>query len=106
MIPSRSSAPASELLPASRRPAFWLDWGMKRDGGPHNAHVEAAAARRGAEMIDLLVHDFGYREQVFDAGSVPEPEADLFTHVDRVGGHDEDAWRYRFGLMARAFFPG
>jgi len=88
-----------------RRPKLWVDWGMKRDGGPHNAVVEAAAARRSAEMIDLLVHRFGYQEQVFDAGSRPGDGVDLFTHVDRIGGHDEDAWRYRFGLMACAFFP-
>lgn len=96
---------AALLADRERRPRLWIDWGLKRDGGPHNTVVEAAAARRSAEMIDLLVHSFGYREQPFDAGTVPDAEADLFTHVDRIGGHDEDAWRYRFGLMARAFFP-
>ena len=94
---------ADLLADPARRPRLWIDWGMRRDGGEHNAVVEAWAARRGAEMLDLLVHRFGYREQVVDAGSAPDPRADLFSHVDAIGGHDEDAWRFRFGLLARAF---
>lgn len=87
---------------AGPRPRLWIDWGMKRDGGEHNAITEAWAARRGSEMIDLLAHQLGYREQPFDAGTVPDPASELFTHVDFIGGHDEDAWRYRFGLLMRA----
>lgn len=96
---------AAVLADPARRPRLWICWGLRRDGGEHNAVVEALAARRGEEMISMLQSDYGYRRQVFDDGTIPDPAADLFTHVDRVGGHDEDAWRWRFGLMVRALLP-
>ena len=85
---------ADLLDDASRRPWLWLCWGMRRDGGEHNAIVEALAAVRGLEMADLLVEEFGY-----------EAGRELFITVDANGGHDEPAWRRRFGLMMQAFFP-
>lgn len=82
------------LTDANTRPRIWLDWGLRRDGGDHNAITEALVTTRAAELIGILEGDYGYT-----SGD------DLFTHEDPVGGHDEDAWRYRFGLMMRAFFP-
>jgi len=44
-------------------------------------------------MADLLVRKYGYVEGV-----------DLHTHVDEIGGHDEDAWAYRFGLVVNTYW--
>lgn len=87
----QQSGPA---LASPQRPSLWIDWGLRRDGGFHNSVIEALAASRGEEMVDLLTSSFGYQEG-----------ANLFVHVDPIGGHDEDAWAYRFGLLMRAFFP-
>ncbi|MFN7144854.1 MAG: alpha/beta hydrolase, partial [Myxococcota bacterium] len=38
------------LADPARRPRLWISWGARRDGGDHNAVVEALAALRGAEM--------------------------------------------------------
>lgn len=68
------------------RPNLWIDWGTRRDGGDHNRIVEHLAAVRGREMSVVLRDAFGYVEGV-----------DLHT-VEHLGaGHDEDAWRVRFG---------
>lgn len=95
------------LADPARRPKIWMCWGLRRDGGDHNAIVEHLASLRGAEMADLLVRE-GYRRQNFQAGDAPDPTADLFVHVDPPGGHDEDAWKHRFGLFMDAMFsvPG
>lgn len=76
------------------RPRLWICWGTRRDGGHHNAIVEALAARRGREMADLLRADFGYRDG-----------RDLWVTEDEGAGHDEHAWRRRFGAFALALFP-
>jgi hypothetical protein len=94
---SLASAPlvtevASVLADPARRPRVWIDWGERRDGGEHNSVVEALAAHRGAEMASLLSMSFDYVEG-----------RDLFVHSDPIGGHDEDAWAWRFGLVAAVF---
>lgn len=94
---------AEVLADPGRRPRLWLCWGMRRDGGDHNAIVESLAARRGAEMAALLVDTYGYRRG--DGRTATPPDADLFVAVEPGHGHDEDAWRVRFGWMMRAFFP-
>ena len=76
-----------------RRPRLWLCWGLRRDGGEHNAIVEALATLRGREMAALLV-ELGYREGV-----------DLWAVEERDAGHEESAWRRRFGLMMARMFP-
>jgi hypothetical protein len=60
------------------RPRLWLDWGLQRNGGAHNSVIEAMVTRRGREMAELLVSEFGY-----------ERDKDLFELEDKVGGHDE-----------------
>lgn len=85
---------AATLADPARRPALWLDWGLKRDGGDINAVTERLATKRTKEMAELLQTRFGYR-----AGR------DLFVHEDPTGGHDEHAWKLRFGLLMQAFFP-
>jgi len=88
-------AGAAALLAApERRPAIWLSWGLRRDGGEHNEVVEELATRRGREMARLLEERFGYRHH-----------RDLFVHEDPGAGHDEDSWRGHFGRMMEAFFP-
>lgn len=87
------------------RPKLWLDWGLKRDGGDHNRDLEARTATAGQEMVQLLVDAFGYWRQDFHDGDTPDSFADLFTFSDPIGGHDEAAWSWRFGLMMTAFFP-
>jgi pimeloyl-ACP methyl ester carboxylesterase len=92
---------SSSLLRATRpglqdcahRPSLWLDWGLKRDGGAHNSTTEFLATHRGSEMAALLQREFGYGP------------SELHTHVDAVGGHEEEAWAYRFGLLMQRFFP-
>lgn len=84
---------ASLLRDSARRPRLWIDWGMRRDGGFHNSVIENMATDRGREMVQILT-GAGYT-----LGS------DLFRHEDAIGGHDEDAWAYRFGLIMEAFFP-
>lgn len=73
-------------------PRFWLCWGLRRDGGDHNAVVEHLATRRGREMAQWLRHQ-GVAEE------------DLFVCEDPAGGHDEESWHRRFGWMMRALFP-
>ena len=94
---------AQVLADPALRPRLWMCWGMRRDGGDHNAVVEALAARRGAEMADLLVNTYGYRRG--DGQTATPPDADLFVAVEPSHGHDEDAWRIRFAWMMRALFP-
>lgn len=94
----------ANLQEPSVRPRLWIDWGLKRDGGEHNRELEARAARRGREMVELLVDAYGYWPQAFREGDLAEEGADLFTFADPIGGHDEEAWGYRFGLVLRAFF--
>ena len=79
------------LRDPARRPRLWICWGTRRDGGAHNAIVEALAARRGREMVDLLRDGFGYQEG-----------RELWVREDRGAGHDEPAWRRRFGELALA----
>jgi len=84
---------ANTLENREQRPRLWIDWGMKRDGGFHNYLIERYATVKSQEMADLLVRKYGYVEGV-----------DLHTHVDEIGGHDEDAWAYRFGLVVNTYF--
>ncbi len=53
------------------RPRLWIDWGLKADGGIHNFLIEALAAKRSSEMVDLLVDDYGYGEEPHFGGSDP-----------------------------------
>jgi pimeloyl-ACP methyl ester carboxylesterase len=87
-------APVLQLLAdPARRPRLWMCWGLERRGGEHNAVVEHLATLRGRELAELLVR-LGYRR-----GS------DLWVAEDPGAGHDERAWRRRFGDVARALFP-
>jgi predicted alpha/beta superfamily hydrolase len=81
------------LANSTLRPRLWIDWGLRRTAGFHDSVIEDAATRRGQEMVDLLRNRYAY-------GSFH-----LKTHVDPLGGHDEDAWAYRFGLLMQHFFP-
>jgi hypothetical protein len=69
---------ADLLADRARRPRLWLDWGLRRDGGPHNGIVEALATLRGREMADLLERRFGYVRG-----------RDLWVEEDADAGHDE-----------------
>lgn len=82
------------LFDEAIRPKIWICWGTRRDGGDHNAIVEALAGARGQEMAHILRQRYGY-----------VPGRDLWVVEDKGAGHDEDAWRRRFGDMVRTFFP-
>ena len=69
------------LSAGSPRPWLWLDWGLRRDGGPHNAVTEDLATRRGEQMVQLLERDFAYTQG-----------QDLHVLVDPDGEHDELSW--------------
>jgi hypothetical protein len=91
------------LSDSARRPRLWIDWGLRRDGGPHNANVEALAAHRGREMAELLGL-FGARVAWIGPTEVGPPGADVVVCIDPVGGHDERAWSHRAGLFLRTCF--
>ena len=74
-------------------PRIWIDWGLKRSDGFHNSFIEAQATDRSKEMIHLLGKEYGYI-----LGK------DLFKYEDRIGGHDEQAWAYRFGLILKTYY--
>eukprot|EP01130_Rhizamoeba_saxonica_P009303 TRINITY_DN3775_c0_g1_i1.p1 TRINITY_DN3775_c0_g1~~TRINITY_DN3775_c0_g1_i1.p1 ORF type:complete len:297 (-),score=64.61 TRINITY_DN3775_c0_g1_i1:48-914(-) len=76
------------------RPRVWIDWGMKRDGGEHNEHVETSAMIASQALVSLLETEYGYTKDV-----------DLFYMQDELGGHDEQAWSYRFQLFVKTFYP-
>lgn len=84
------------LSDPSLRPRLWIDWGLVRTGGFHNAVIEAAATARGIEMVSLLQASHGYVEG-----------ATLHHVEDPAGEHDEDSWAGRFPEVMMAFFgPG
>jgi pimeloyl-ACP methyl ester carboxylesterase len=81
------------LTDPSVRPRCWIDWGLVRSGGSHNAIIEEAAAVRGREMVRLLEGRFGYAR-----GS------DVFAYEDPAGEHNEASWARRFPLVMKALF--
>ena len=87
------------------RPRLWMDWGRRRDNGFHNEVIEAKAERWTREMITLLRERYGYDLQDLQPGETPRKDAMGWVYEDQLGGHDEDAWSYRFGLLMQAFFP-
>jgi predicted alpha/beta superfamily hydrolase len=70
----------------SLRPSVYLDWGLVRNGGPHNSHIEELATQRGREMAVLLEEQYGYR-----LGKT------LFVVEVPDGGHTEPSWKIRIG---------
>lgn len=101
--PARTSLQQSTLLTMlapylqqtnKHHPKIWIDWGLERSGGYHNSLIEAQAAEKSEEMIHLLVQEYGYTL-----------EKDLFKYVDEIGGHNEQAWAYRFGLILKQYYP-
>jgi predicted alpha/beta superfamily hydrolase len=71
----------STLTKSGTRPNFYLDWGLMRQGGPHNASIEERATYRGREMADLLIREFGY-----------QIGTDLMVYEDPRGEHREESW--------------
>jgi pimeloyl-ACP methyl ester carboxylesterase len=67
------------------RPRLWIDWGLYREGGFHNAELEDLATIRGREMVDLLLREYKYKVN-----------HEIFVFEDKAGGHDEIAWGRRF----------
>ncbi|MBX3248654.1 MAG: hypothetical protein KF901_15870 [Myxococcales bacterium] len=87
-------APVRSLLrDRTRRPALWIDWGLVRAGGAHNAIIEAMATDRGREMVSLLeAHGYGAGE--------------LAWFEDSGGAHDEASWGRRLPrVLERALAP-
>jgi len=77
----------------NQRLKIYLDWGLVREGGFHNAFIEERATARGREMRDLLVQDLGYREN-----------ENLFVVEDPVGEHSEEFWSSRIEKVLNIFF--
>jgi enterochelin esterase-like enzyme len=75
----------------AKKPRLYLDWGLVRSGGTHNAIIEDRATMRGREMATLLEGSFGYTKG-----------KDLFTVEDPLGEHDELSWKRRFGNALKA----
>jgi len=91
------------VLTSSSRPRVWIDWGLRRDGGDHNAVVEHLATKRGREMARLLADAAGYDWHDLRPGEHPRRDATLWTLSDIRGGHDEASWGARLPLVLRAF---
>jgi len=70
------------------RPKIWIDWGQ-----PDNI-FEVPVIERCQEMLKVLQNSFDY-----------ELNKNLFFFEDSIGGHSEAAWRFRFGLFAKTFYP-
>jgi hypothetical protein len=88
-------APVADLLAdRARRPTLWVCWGLRRDRGDHDRVVEHLATVRGRELVGLLVGRFGYALG-----------RDLFAVEDPEAGHDEGAWRVRFGSFIAEILP-
>jgi hypothetical protein len=85
-----------------RRPRLWMCWGLRRDGGEHNSVVEHLATERGLEMARLLAQ-LGYRHHDVAPGELPKSDAELWSHTDPHGAHDEPSWGRRLPLLLRAF---
>ena len=84
----------NHLCPShTNRPCIWIDWGLKRSGGLHNFMIEHLATRWGKKMVKLLEQDYSY-----------VLNQDLFQYEDKIGGHDERAWAYGFGLILKQFY--
>jgi len=81
------------LKDKKKRPIIWMDWGLKRDGGAHNFLIELLATKKSKEMLQLLTTSYDYKLN-----------KDIFVFEDSIGGHDEDAWAYRFELVMKAFY--
>lgn len=85
---------ASETLKnPDKRLKIYLDWGLVREGGFHNSFIEERATVRGREMRDILVKDFGYREN-----------ENLFVVEDPTGEHTEESWSSRMENVLKIFF--
>jgi len=80
------------LTDMKRRPKLYLDWGLVREGGPHNEYLEERAAARGREMAHLLQAKYGYR-----LGD------DLFVYEDPNGQHSEESWGRRIPRILQCF---
>ncbi len=99
--PSRGSLKDSELIATAyqtlqntnQRLKIYLDWGLVREDGFHNAFIEERATARGREMRELLVQDFGYREN-----------ENLFVVEDPLGQHTEESWSGRMEKVLNIFF--
>jgi predicted alpha/beta superfamily hydrolase len=72
------------LANVRQRPRFYIDWGTCHEGHIINSHVEALAAKRGAEVADILVHLYGYAIA-----------SELLVVIGAGHGHDEEAWHQR-----------
>ena len=96
---------ASLLADVQRRPRLWLDWGLVRTGGRHNAVVEALATARGREMAALLTDVYGYTRQSLSPGEAPSA-AELWVQEDPHGEHSERSWQRRLPGVLRAFASG
>lgn len=81
------------LMDYNRRPRIYLEWGLVRAGGPHNAEIEEHATARGREMADILVKDFGY-----------EIGRDLSIEEDPRGEHNEITWGRHIPRVLEFFF--
>jgi hypothetical protein len=104
--PLRSAPIVSEVWPvltSSSRPRVWIDWGLVRHGGDHNAVVEHLAAKRGQEMARLLADHAGYVWHDVTTGEQLRADATLWTLCDERGAHDERSWGARLPWVLQAF---
>ena len=89
------TATRGALHDRQRRPRIYIDWGLCREGGFHNDHIEKWATWRGQDMAHVLCSEFGYRDG-----------HDLLAVEDPHGGHHESAWGRRLPDALRFVLSG
>lgn len=72
------------LSKAKNKPSYWIDWGGQ----------EESIAQTAPLVVKLLENNFNYKTG-----------KDLHYFYDEIATHDERAWKYRFGLFLKAFYP-
>jgi predicted alpha/beta superfamily hydrolase len=100
-LPFLHSLRSSALIKSARvslenpqqRLKIYMDWGLLREGGFHNAFIEERATARGREMREILMNDFGYHLN-----------QDLFVVEDPQGDHTEESWARRIPSALKLFF--
>lgn len=72
------------LRAAKKKPSYWIDWGGQ----------EELIAQTAPQIVKLLENRYNYK-----IGK------NLYSYYDEIAQHDERAWKYRFGLFLKTFYP-
>jgi len=77
-----------------KKPNLYIHWGLKRNGGIHNEHIERIITIRAKEFATILQDHYNYKLN-----------ENLYLHEDKHGGHEEDDWSRHFLSALSKFSP-